>query len=75
MNQRPLSFAFTAALLLGCGSSTITDIKVEKGLSKELNERAKEILLKGPRWLPAYNHGYIAVDGYGFVTIDFINKQ
>ena len=55
--------------------STITDIKVEKGLSKELNERAKEILLKGPRWLPAHNHGYIAIDGYGFVIIDFTSKQ
>jgi protein TonB len=56
-------------------NSTITDIKVEKGLSKELNEQAKEILLKGPRWLPAHNHGYIAIDGFGFVTIDFTSKQ
>jgi len=56
-------------------NSTITDVKVEKGLSKELNERAKEILLKGPRWLPAHNHGYIAIEGYGFATFDFTSKQ
>ncbi len=51
--------------------SMITEIKVEKGLSKELDEKAKAILMKGPKWLPAYNHGFIPIDGYGSVVIDF----
>jgi len=49
----------------------ITDIKVEKGLSKELNDHAKQFLINGPRWLPAHLHGFIATDGFSFVTIDF----
>jgi len=52
-------------------NSTITDIKVEKSLSKELDQQAKEILLNGPHWLPAHNHGFITADGIGYVVIDF----
>jgi membrane associated rhomboid family serine protease/antitoxin component YwqK of YwqJK toxin-antitoxin module len=52
-------------------SSVITDINVEKSLTKELDERAKEILINGPRWLPAHDHGFIAIDGIGYVAIDF----
>jgi TonB family protein len=49
----------------------LTDIKVEKSLSGELDEKAKEILLKGPRWIPAHTHGFQVTDGIAFVNIDF----
>jgi membrane associated rhomboid family serine protease len=62
-----LSFRVTA-------NSVITDINVEKSLTKELDARAKEILIKGPRWLPAHDHGFIATDGIGYVAIDFGNN-
>ncbi len=52
-------------------TSTITDIKVEKSLTIELDDRAKQILVNGPRWQPAHNHGFIATDGIGYVAIDF----
>lgn len=49
----------------------LTDIKVEKSLSPQLDAKAKEILLKGPRWLPAREHGYLPIDGLTQVEIKF----
>ena len=51
--------------------STIADIKVDKSLNKEMDEKAKEILLHGPRWLPAHDHGFVPIDGIAYVVIDF----
>jgi len=52
-------------------NSVITDIKVEKSLNKELDEKAKEILVNGPRWRPGHDHGFIPIDGIGYISIDF----
>jgi membrane associated rhomboid family serine protease/antitoxin component YwqK of YwqJK toxin-antitoxin module len=52
-------------------SGQITDFKVEQSVSKELDMRAKQIILSGPRWLPAKLHGLEPTDGYGFVAIEF----
>ncbi len=51
--------------------SRIVDIRIEQSVTKELDDRAKEILLKGPKWLPARIHGIEPADGYGFVSIEF----
>lgn len=59
-----LEFRVTPAGLL-------TDIKTESGLSKELQERAKDILLNGPRWIPAHEYGYLPIDGFARVQIEF----
>lgn len=52
-------------------SGQITDFKVEQSVSKELDLRAKQIVLSGPRWLPARLHGQEPTDGFGFVSIEF----
>jgi len=49
----------------------LTDVNVEQSATPALDARAKRILLRGPRWLPAKNHGHEAVDGFAFVTIEF----
>ena len=36
-----------------------------------LDAKGKEILLSGPSWLPARNHGHEHVDGSGLVQIEF----
>lgn len=51
--------------------SRIVDIRIEQSASKLLDDRAKEILLTGPKWLPARIHGLEPADGYGFVSIEF----
>jgi membrane associated rhomboid family serine protease/antitoxin component YwqK of YwqJK toxin-antitoxin module len=52
-------------------SGQMTDFKVEKGVSKELDLRAKQIILSGPRWLPARMHGLEPTDGFAFVSVEF----
>lgn len=52
-------------------SGQIADIQVEKSTAPELNEKAKEILLEGPRWLPGKDHGQKAAETYTFVEITF----
>lgn len=52
-------------------SGQLTDFKVETSVSKELDLRAKQIVLSGPRWLPARLHGQEPTDGYGVVSIEF----
>ena len=49
----------------------LADVKVERSLSAELDERAKEILLRGPAWRPATIHGYQAVNAVGRVIVRF----
>jgi membrane associated rhomboid family serine protease/antitoxin component YwqK of YwqJK toxin-antitoxin module len=51
--------------------SRITDIIVQESLDGEADGWAKEILLKGPQWLPAQLHGQEITDGYGFMTVTF----
>jgi membrane associated rhomboid family serine protease/antitoxin component YwqK of YwqJK toxin-antitoxin module len=52
-------------------TGAITDIVVEKSITPELDEEAKKILLGGPTWMPATEHGQHAVDAFAFVTITF----
>lgn len=59
-----LSFRVTA-------TGRITDMLIEKSASDELNTKAKEILLQGPRWLPGKKHGLEPVDSYSFVEMTF----
>jgi membrane associated rhomboid family serine protease/antitoxin component YwqK of YwqJK toxin-antitoxin module len=49
----------------------ITDLKVEQSVSKDLDLRAKQIILSGPRWLPARLHGLEPTDGFAFVSVEF----
>ncbi len=50
---------------------TLTEFKVEKSMSAALNEKAKQILLTGPRWISARLHGQEVTDGYAFVNVEF----
>ena len=49
----------------------ITDFKIEQSVSKELDLRAKQIVLSGPRWQPARLHGLEPTDGFAFVSVEF----
>jgi membrane associated rhomboid family serine protease/antitoxin component YwqK of YwqJK toxin-antitoxin module len=49
----------------------IADIQVETSVSEEVDKKAKQILLEGPSWIPAKEHGQEPVEGYGVVSIDF----
>jgi membrane associated rhomboid family serine protease/antitoxin component YwqK of YwqJK toxin-antitoxin module len=51
--------------------STLTDFKVLKSVSRETDERAKQILKAGPRWIPAKDHGHQAVDGFAQAEVVF----
>jgi membrane associated rhomboid family serine protease/antitoxin component YwqK of YwqJK toxin-antitoxin module len=59
-----ISFRVTATGLL-------TDLSIEESPAPALNERAKKILLHGPRWLPAKLHGHEPVDSFTSVSINF----
>lgn len=47
------------------------DVTVQQSATPRLDVKAKELLLKGPRWLPARSHGHEPVDGWGFVQVEF----
>ncbi|MEX2231993.1 MAG: rhomboid family intramembrane serine protease [Cyclobacteriaceae bacterium] len=49
----------------------LTDLAFEQSATPTLDNRAKEIILNGPRWLPARSHGHQAVDGWGLVLVEF----
>ena len=49
-------------------SGVITDIKSQNA-SVELTEKARKILLEGPRWIPGREHGYEPFDGEGFIDV------
>lgn len=51
--------------------SRITDIIVQQSLDFQADRWAKEIVQKGPKWLPARLHGQEITDGFGFVVIEF----
>jgi membrane associated rhomboid family serine protease/antitoxin component YwqK of YwqJK toxin-antitoxin module len=52
-------------------SGVLTDWTVEQSVSKKLDQLAKEIVLSGPRWLPAKLHGLEPANGFGFVSVEF----
>lgn len=49
----------------------LADVRIEQSLTPQLDELAKEILRKGPRWLPARLHGFEPIDGYAQVSVEF----
>jgi hypothetical protein len=49
----------------------IADLTFEQSAVPRLDAKAKEILLNGPRWLPAREHGHQPVDGWAVVLIEF----
>jgi membrane associated rhomboid family serine protease/antitoxin component YwqK of YwqJK toxin-antitoxin module len=53
------------------GTGALVDIKVEKSMAPELDKMAKEILLRGPQWIPAREHGQEPSAGYGAVSVKF----
>jgi membrane associated rhomboid family serine protease/antitoxin component YwqK of YwqJK toxin-antitoxin module len=59
-----LSFRVTTA-------GQLADIQIEKSTIPEMNETAKDILRKGPRWIPGKIHGQTAAEEYGFVDMTF----
>jgi membrane associated rhomboid family serine protease/antitoxin component YwqK of YwqJK toxin-antitoxin module len=52
-------------------SGQMTDFKIEKSVSKELDFKAKQVILAGPRWLPARLHGQEPTDGFAVVSVEF----
>jgi hypothetical protein len=59
-----LSFRVTA-------HNELTEFKVEKSVSRDLDDKAKQILLRGPRWISAKQHGQEPTEGYAFVNVEF----
>ena len=49
----------------------MTDVTIDQAATPTLDARAKHILVNGPSWLPARNHGHEPVDGWGFVQVEF----
>ena len=49
----------------------MTDVTIDQGATPALDTRAKQILLDGPKWLPARNHGHEPIDAYAFVQVEF----
>jgi hypothetical protein len=49
----------------------LTEFKVVKSVSAALDEKARKILLAGPRWIAAREHGQEVADGYAFVNVEF----
>jgi antitoxin component YwqK of YwqJK toxin-antitoxin module len=50
---------------------SLTDFKVIRSVSREADERAKQILREGPSWIPAKVHGHKKVDGFGYAEVVF----
>lgn len=59
-----LSFRVTLGGLL-------TDLTVDQSAGATLDAKARELILQGPRWLPARSHGHEPVDGWTSVTVEF----
>jgi membrane associated rhomboid family serine protease/antitoxin component YwqK of YwqJK toxin-antitoxin module len=53
------------------GTGLLTDLAIEESATPALNEKAKNILLHGPRWLPAKLHGHEPIDSFTAVSINF----
>ncbi len=52
-------------------TGSLTDLKIENSLNKKLDASAKEIVLNGPRWIPAHEYGYVPIDGLARVEMEF----
>ncbi|HET7179484.1 MAG TPA: rhomboid family intramembrane serine protease [Chryseosolibacter sp.] len=52
-------------------NGVLSDIRIEQGASPLLDAKAKDILLNGPRWLPAREHGYKPVDSEASLLVEF----
>jgi membrane associated rhomboid family serine protease/antitoxin component YwqK of YwqJK toxin-antitoxin module len=52
-------------------NGSIADLLIDQAASPVLDAKAKEILLKGPRWLPARRHGHEKVDEWASVQVEF----
>lgn len=50
---------------------TIFDLMIDQGATPALDTKAREIVLKGPRWLPAREHGYRYRDARAHVQVEF----
>lgn len=50
---------------------SIAELLTEQGASPTLDEKARQILLDGPRWHPARRHGHQPVDEWAQVQIEF----
>ncbi len=59
-----LSFRVTA-------KGVLADVNIEQAATPGLDAKAKEIVLKGPRWFPAREHGHKAVDAEVSLLIEF----
>jgi antitoxin component YwqK of YwqJK toxin-antitoxin module len=55
-------------------SGKMVELKVEKSLSLATDEKAKEIVRKGPTWQPAHEHGFVPIDGYQQVVVNFVKS-
>jgi membrane associated rhomboid family serine protease/antitoxin component YwqK of YwqJK toxin-antitoxin module len=49
----------------------LADIQIERSVSPEIDEQAKRIVMEGPKWIPAKEHGQQPVDGFAFAKVDF----
>ncbi|MDZ4714893.1 MAG: rhomboid family intramembrane serine protease [Cytophagales bacterium] len=49
----------------------LTAFKVIGSVSREADEKAKQILKEGPRWIPAKVHGHKEVNGFGYAEVVF----
>jgi antitoxin component YwqK of YwqJK toxin-antitoxin module len=49
----------------------IADLRLEQTATPVLDSKAKSILLDGPKWLPARNHGHEPVEGSVVITVEF----
>jgi membrane associated rhomboid family serine protease/antitoxin component YwqK of YwqJK toxin-antitoxin module len=59
-----ISFRVTAA-------GGLTDVLITQGATARLDAKARDIVLTGPRWLPAREHGYKPVEAEASLLIEF----
>ncbi|MGC1242372.1 MAG: rhomboid family intramembrane serine protease [Chryseosolibacter sp.] len=52
-------------------NGVLTEVNIDQSATPALDAKALDILLKGPRWLPARDHGHEPVDETGLVQIEF----
>jgi membrane associated rhomboid family serine protease len=59
-----ISFSVTA-------TGGLTDVLITQGATARLDAKARDMVLNGPHWLPAREHGYKAVDAEASLLIEF----
>lgn len=52
-------------------TGVLTDLTVNQSASQVLDAKAKALIMDGPAWLPARNHGHERVDGWTSVQVEF----